>query len=113
MNAPSTSSPYRRTSAESIRVRTASPDSAVPVTGRQDSDKITTWYLARRLHLVIQDLGLLDHVPSDWTQPGPDGLSFRRLTVGESDRFVLAMEDLALGRLNHQPSPGTNQLPLF
>ena len=113
MNAPSNPSPYRRSTAESIRVKTANPDSAATSNTAQDPTKTTAWYLARRLHLALHDLGLLDHFPSDWVQPSLDGLSFRPLSVHEADRLVLAVEDLALGRLNNRPSPGTNQLPLF
>ncbi len=83
-----------------------------PIT-QQDSTKTTSWYLARRLQVAFNDLGLIDHLPPDWLQPGPDGLSFRALSVREADQLTLAVEDLALGRLNNRPSAGTNQLPLF
>ncbi len=79
---------------------------------QKDSTKTTAHYLARRLQMVFNDLGLLPHIPSDWLQPGPDGLSFRPLSVREADKLVLALEDLAQG-----PSPGTtvspDQLRLF
>ena len=52
-------------------------------------------YLARRLNRVFNDLGLLPHIPGDWSQSSPEGLGFRRLTVHEADRLVLAVEELA------------------
>ena len=75
-----------------------------PIT--QDSTKGTAHYLARRLQQVFNDLGLLSHVPSDWLQPGPDGLSFRTLSVREADKLTLAVEDLAQG-----PPPSTTVSP--
>ena len=73
----------------------------------------TARYLTRRLHVVFNDLDLLDHIPSGWLQPGPDGLSFRPLSVLEADKLTLAVEDLAHGYRPRRPSAGPNQLPLF
>ena len=73
----------------------------------------TAYYLARRLQAVLNDLGLLSHIPSDWLQPGPDGLSFRPLSVLEANKLTLAVEDLAHGYRPRRPSAGPNQPPLF
>jgi hypothetical protein len=70
-------------------------------------------YLARRLQAVFNDLGLFSHIPSDWLQPGPDGLSFRPLSVREADKLTLAVEDLAQGYRPQRPSVSPDQLPLF
>lgn len=78
-----------------------------------DSNKCTAHYLARRLHVVFHDLDLLEHLPSDWLQPSPDGLSFRPLSVREADKLVLAIEELAQGRLAQRPTVSPNQLRLF
>jgi len=75
--------------------------------------KTTAWYLARRIHVVLQDLGLLDHIPSGWLQPGPDGLSFRPLSVREADKLTLALEDLVHGYRPPRPSVDPDQLSLF
>ena len=70
---------------------------------QQDSSNTTTaHYLARRLHVALNDLGFRPHIPSDWPQPSPEGLSFRSLSVREAEKFILAVEDLALGRLSKQ-----------
>ena len=74
------------------------PDAVIAPITQQDSGKRRRYSLARRLHVVFNDLGLLDHVPSGWLQPSPDGLSFASMSVRESDKFVLALEDLAQGR---------------
>jgi hypothetical protein len=112
MNPSSNPSPYRHTSGKSIRVKTASPDSAVTSTTAQDPTKTTAWYLARRLRLALHDLGVL-HVPPEWMQATPEGISFRSLSVREADKLTLAVEDLALGRRTAPATPGPNQLPLF
>jgi hypothetical protein len=78
-----------------------------------NSSKSTAYYLARRLYVVFNDVGLGPHIPSDWLQPGPEGgLSFRSLSLREADRLVLAIEDLAQGG---PPSTTVNpdQLRLF
>ena len=62
-----------------------------PAAGLSTSD-----YLARRLDRVINDLGLMPHVPAGWVQAQVDGLAFRCLTIVQADKFVLAVEDLAL-----------------
>jgi hypothetical protein len=108
MNDPSTPSPYRQTSAESIRLNTVEPDSAITPT-----PKSTAHYLARRLEIVFNDLGLLPHIPSDWLQPGPDGLAFRSLTVREADKFTLAIEDVAHGYRPPRTTVSPDQLRLF
>jgi hypothetical protein len=78
----------------------------------QDSTKTTAHYLARRLQVVLNDLGLLEHLPSDWLQPGPDGLSFGSISVREADKFVLAVEDVAYRRTAKR-GPAPDQLRLF
>lgn len=90
------------------------PNDAVvtPITP-QDSTKTTAYYLARRLHLALHDLGVLQHIPPDWLQPGPDGLSFRPLSVREADKLTLALEDLAHGYRPPRPSVDPDQLSLF
>ena len=70
-------------------------------------------YLARRLNRVFNDLGLLPHIPPRWLQPGPDGLSFRPLSVHEADKLTLAVEDLADGYEAPRPSVSPDQLRLF
>jgi hypothetical protein len=75
--------------------------------------KGTAYYLARRLQAVFNDLGLLHHIPSDWLQPSPEGLSFRSLNVREADKLTLAVEDLAHGYRPPRPSVSPDQLPLF
>ena len=77
-----------------------------------DSGK-TTAHLARRLHVVFNDLDLLEHLPPDWLQPGADGLSFRQLSVREADKLTLAVEDLAHGYRPRRPSVSPDQLRLF
>lgn len=84
----------------------------VRITPPQDSTK-TTAHLARRLHMVFNDLGLLDHIPSDWLQPSPEGLSFRTLSVREANKFVLAVEDTVHGRPVQRPTVNPDQLRLF
>jgi hypothetical protein len=84
----------------------------LPITASQPT-MTTAHYLARRLHLVFHDLGLLEHIPSDWLQPSPEGLSFRSLSVSEADKFVLAVEDVAYGYKGQGPSACPNQPPLF
>ena len=71
-------------------------------------------YLARRLNRVFNDLGLLPHIPGDWLQPGPDGLSFRPLSVQEADKLTLAVEELAHGyKPLQRPDVNPDQLRLF
>jgi hypothetical protein len=79
----------------------------------EDSTKTTAHYLARRLRVVFTDLGLLEHIPSDWLQPGPDGLSFRPLSVREADKLTLAVEELAHDYRPRRPRVSPDQLPLF
>jgi hypothetical protein len=79
----------------------------------QDSTKTTAHYLGRRLHLALHHLGVLQHVPSGWVQVTPGGLSFASLSVREADKFVLAVEDLAQGRLAQRPTVSPDQLRLF
>jgi len=78
-----------------------------------DSSKSTAYYLARRLQAVFNDLGLLSHIPSDWLQPGSNGLSFRPLSVHEADKLTLAVEDLAHDYRPRRPSVSPDQLRLF
>lgn len=73
-----------------------------------------TKYLARRMELVLDDLGLLLFLPAGWVQAGPSGLVFGSLNLREADKFVLAVEDLHSGRSTAAPgSAGCNQLSLF
>ena len=88
-------------------------DAVVTPITRQDSTKTTAHYLARRLQVVLKDLGLLAHIPSDWLQPGPEGLHFRHLSVREADRLVLAIEDLAQRPPPSRRSVSPDQLRLF
>lgn len=82
-----------------------------PITPQET--KSTENYLARRLHFVLHDLGLREHLPSDWLRPGPEGLSFASLSLREADKLVLAVEDLACGYKARRPSVSPDQLPLF
>lgn len=75
--------------------------------------RTTEFYLARRLNLALHDLELVQHVPSGWVQVTPGGLSFASLNVREADKFVLAIEDLALGRPPSSPTVNPDQLRLF
>ena len=97
---------------EAFRNRSESPpsDAAITPITVLDSTKTTAHYLARRLHIVFNDLSLPQHIPSDWLQPGPEGLSFRSLSVREADKFVLAIEDLAHGFRPQRPTVSPNQL---
>lgn len=70
----------------------------------------TAHYLAHRLHLVFNELGLLPHVPSDWLQPSPDGLGFRPLSVREADKLVLALENLVDGYESPRANVSPDQL---
>lgn len=110
---PSNPSPYRQTSAKSIRGNATSPDSAITATTPAESTKSSAYYLARRLQAVINDLGLLPHIPSGWLQPCPEGLSFGSLSVRQADRLVQAVEDVAQGYKPRRPSASPNQLSLF
>lgn len=96
------------------RDRSESPTSNAVITPitQPDSTKNTACDLARRLQVVFQDLGLLPHIPSDWLQPSPDGLSFRSLSVREASQFVRAVEEVAHGH-EAPPSVSPDQLSLF
>jgi len=79
----------------------------------QDPTKTTAWYLGRRLHLALHDLGVLEHVPSRWVRVTPEGLSFGTLSVREADKLVLVLEDLTQSRPACQPTENPDQLRLF
>ena len=106
-------SPYRHMPSGSIQVKTSSLDSPTITTAAQDPTKGTADYLARRLRLAMHDLGLLEHLPSDWFRSGQEGLSFRHLGVREAGSLVLAVEDLASSYTPRRPTPGPDQLRLF
>ena len=61
--------------------------------------------------MVFDDLGLFSHMPLDWLQPGPDGLSFRPLSVREADELTLAVEDLAHGCTPTEAQPWNQPAP--
>ena len=113
MNAPSNPPPYRHTSAKSVRMNATGPDPAITPVTPLDPTKSTAYYLARRLHLALHDLGVQQHVPSRWVQPSPEGLSFRPLGLREADEFVLALEDVVLARTASEPLVSPDQLRLF
>lgn len=100
MNPSSNPSPYRHTSAKSVRTNAIGTD---PATTPLDPTKSTAYSLAHRLHLALHDLGILRHVPSEWWKASPEGLSFRTLGLREADEFVLALEDVVLARTASEP----------
>lgn len=79
-----------------------------PATGLSTSD-----YLARRLDRVINDLGLMPHVPTGWVRAQADGLTFGYLTIIQADKFVLAIEDLALGHSSRRLTVTPGQLGIL
>ena len=110
---PGPVTPQTALPASSNRSELPPSDAVITRITQQDPTKTTAHYLAHRLQAVFNDLGLLSHVPSDWLQPSPGGLSFRPLSVREADQLTLAVEDLAYGYRLRRPSPGTHQVPLF
>jgi hypothetical protein len=107
---PESAAPKRLFGAFRNRSKSPAGDAVITPITQRDSTKSTTHYLAHRLHVVFDDIGLSPHVPSDWLQPGPDGLAFRSLTLPEADKLVLAVEDLAQGYESPTSSVGSDQL---
>jgi hypothetical protein len=101
----------RDAAAGNERAKEAAQLSAVPSI-RPATGLSTPDYLARRLDRVINDLGLMPHIPMGWLQPNPEGLSFRSLNVHEADKLVLAVEDVAYSRTANR-GPDLGQLRLF
>jgi hypothetical protein len=96
------------------RVVEPPPEGEASITPISNPPKRTTAdYLARRLLLAFQDLGIACEIPIGWVRAESGGLVFGNLTEAQADKLVLAVEDLALGHQAAVASPGPNQLSLF
>jgi hypothetical protein len=76
--------------------------------GHQRADQ-----LARRLRVVLLDLGLDGTIPNGWVDYALGGVSFKNLTQRQADYLIRTLEDIAADFEPEVPEPGPGQLSLF
>jgi len=85
---------------------------STPDQGWEISDK-RAHHLAKRLRLVLFDLGLSESLPKGWITPTAEGVGFNQLSLKQTESLVRTLEGVVGDRLPFTVGAGVKQPSLF